>query len=66
MLVRSTTKYARISPKKARDVAREIQGLAVSDALDALDLYAQESRSPDWQDAQERHRQRGEQPRALC
>jgi len=36
MLVRSTTKYARISPKKARDVAREIQGLAVSDALDAL------------------------------
>jgi len=36
MLVRSTTKYARISPKKARHVAREIQGLAVSDALDAL------------------------------
>lgn len=36
MQVRSTTKYARISPKKARDVAREIQGLAVSDALDAL------------------------------
>ncbi len=36
MLVRSTTKYARISPKKARDVAREIQGLPVSVALDAL------------------------------
>ena len=36
MQVRSTTKYARVSPKKARDVAREIQGLAVSDALDAL------------------------------
>lgn len=36
MLVRSTTKYARISPKKAREVAREIQGLAVSDALDTL------------------------------
>jgi large subunit ribosomal protein L22 len=36
MLVRSTTKYARISPKKARHVVREIQGLAVSDALDAL------------------------------
>ena len=36
MQVRSTTKYARISPKKARDVAREIQGLPVSDALDAL------------------------------
>jgi len=36
MDVRSTTKHARISPKKARDVAREIQGLPVSDALDAL------------------------------
>ncbi len=36
MLVRSTTKYVRISPKKARDVAREIQGLPVSEALDAL------------------------------
>jgi large subunit ribosomal protein L22 len=36
MQVRSTTKYARISPKKMRDVAREIQGLAVSDALDTL------------------------------
>ena len=36
MLVRSTTKYARISPKKARHVVREIQGLPVSDALDAL------------------------------
>ena len=36
MLVRSTTKHARISPKKAREVAREIQGLAVSEALDAL------------------------------
>lgn len=36
MLVRSTTKYARISPKKARHVVREIQGLSVSDALDTL------------------------------
>jgi len=36
MEVKSTYKYARISPKKARDVAREIQGLPVSDALDAL------------------------------
>ena len=36
MLVRSTTKYARISPKKARHVAREIQGLSVSDAIDTL------------------------------
>ena len=36
MEVKSTYKYARISPKKARDVAREIQGMPVSDALDAL------------------------------
>jgi large subunit ribosomal protein L22 len=36
MQVRAINKYARISPKKARDVAREIQGLPVSDALDAL------------------------------
>ena len=38
MEVRSIYKYARISPKKARDVAREIQGLPVSDALDALNF----------------------------
>lgn len=36
MEVRSIYKAARISPKKARDVAREIQGLPVSDAIDAL------------------------------
>lgn len=36
MEVRAIHKYARISPKKARDVARAIQGLPVSDALDAL------------------------------
>jgi large subunit ribosomal protein L22 len=34
--VKSTTKYVRISSKKARDVAREIQGLPVSSALDIL------------------------------
>lgn len=38
MEVRSIYKYARISPKKARDVAREIQGLPVSDALDTLNF----------------------------
>ena len=38
MEVRSVYKYARISPKKARDVAREIQGLPVSDALDTLNF----------------------------
>ncbi len=36
MEVKSTTKFVRISPKKARDVAREIQGLPVSSALDIL------------------------------
>jgi large subunit ribosomal protein L22 len=36
MEVRSTYKYARISPFKAREVTREIQGLPVSTALDIL------------------------------
>lgn len=36
MDVTSTYKFARISARKARDVAREIQGLPVSDALDLL------------------------------
>ena len=36
MEVKSTTKYAPLSPKKAREVAREIQGLPVSTALDIL------------------------------
>jgi large subunit ribosomal protein L22 len=36
MEVRSTFKYARISPFKAREVTREIQGLPVSVALDLL------------------------------
>ena len=36
MEVRSTFKYARISPFKAREVTREIQGLPVSAALDLL------------------------------
>lgn len=36
MDVISTYKFARISARKARDVAREIQGLPVSDALDLL------------------------------
>jgi len=36
MEVKSTYKYARNSPKKARDVARAIQGMPVSEALDAL------------------------------
>lgn len=36
MDVISTYKYARVSARKARDVAREIQGLPVSAALDIL------------------------------
>src|SRR3954453_12202704 len=36
MEVRSTYKYARISPFKVREVTREIQGLPVSTALDVL------------------------------
>ena len=36
MDVKSTYKFARISAQKARDVAREIQGLPVSEALDIL------------------------------
>lgn len=36
MEVKSTTKYVPLSPKKGRDVAREIQGLPVSTALDIL------------------------------
>jgi len=36
MEVRSIHKYARISPFKAREVTREIQGLPVSAALDLL------------------------------
>lgn len=36
MEVQALTKYSRISPKKARDVARTIQGLPVAKALDVL------------------------------
>jgi len=36
MEVKSTSKFVRLSPKKARDVAREIQGLPASSALDIL------------------------------
>lgn len=36
MEIRATHKYARISALKARDVAREVTGMAVSDALDVI------------------------------
>src|SRR5437762_14184759 len=36
MEVRATYKYAKISPFKAREITREIQGLPVSAALDVV------------------------------
>ncbi len=44
MEVKSTSKYVRLSPKKARDVAREIQGLPVSSALDILNFTPKKRR----------------------
>ncbi|MFZ4766782.1 MAG: 50S ribosomal protein L22 [Roseimicrobium sp.] len=38
MEVKAITKHARISDQKAREVAREIQGLPVSDALSLLNF----------------------------
>lgn len=38
MEVKSTSKYVPLSPKKAREVARVIQGLPVSSALDILNF----------------------------
>ena len=38
MEVKSSTKFIRLSPQKARDVAREIQALPVSSALDILNF----------------------------
>lgn len=43
MDVVSTYKYARVSSKKARDVAREIQGLPVSAAIDILTFTPKKS-----------------------
>lgn len=36
MEIRATHRFARISPLKARDVARELKGLPVSEALDMI------------------------------
>ncbi len=38
MEVKAVMRYARLSPRKARDLARAIQGLPVSDALKITDL----------------------------
>jgi len=43
MDVTSTYKFARVSARKARDVAREIQGLPVSAALDLLNFTPRKS-----------------------
>ena len=43
MEVKSTYKFARVSAKKARDVARAIQGLPVSAALDTLNFTPKKS-----------------------
>ena len=61
MQVRSTYRYAKISAFKAREVTREIQGLPVSAALDVVRVQPEEGAALDQQDAEERHRQRGEQ-----
>ena len=38
MEVKSTSKYVTVSPKKAREVARVIQGMPVASALDVLNF----------------------------
>lgn len=38
MEVKAVTKYVRLSPRKARDMARAIQGLAVADAIKAVEF----------------------------
>ena len=43
MEVKSTYKFARVSAKKARDVARAIQGLSVESALDTLNFTPKKS-----------------------
>ena len=44
MEVKAVYKYARISAKKMRDVAQEIQGLSVSQATDILSYTRSEER----------------------
>lgn len=43
MEVSALTKYARMSPKKVRDVARSIQGRPASEALDTLRFIPRKS-----------------------
>ena len=43
MEIRSLTRYARISPKKAREVARTIQGLPAHKALEKLEFVSRKA-----------------------
>ena len=43
MEVQALTKYVRMSPKKVREVAREIQGKAVADAQELLTFIPRKS-----------------------
>ncbi len=43
MEVQALTKYARMSPKKVREVTREIQGRKATDALDLLTFIPRKS-----------------------
>src|SRR5690606_33555474 len=43
MEVQALTRYARMSPKKVREVARQIQGRTVSEALDIVTLIPRKS-----------------------
>ena len=43
MEVQALTKYARMSPKKVRDITREIQGLKANEALDMLGFIPRKS-----------------------
>lgn len=43
MEIQALTRYARMSPKKMREVAREIQGRPVSEALDLVTLIPRKS-----------------------
>ena len=43
MDIKAITKYARLSPTKGRDLAREIQGLPVHDALRVLEFSSRKA-----------------------
>ena len=43
MEVQAVTKFARLSPTKARDLARKVQGLPVADALKVTDFSARKA-----------------------